>query len=97
MDTFTKPTIEYADIWPLIVVFGVQPRLLLDLVQVTVIDTLRSAEAGEAYAVGPEIVIAGTAAVVVLILARIGWVLAHGGESAPGGTAPAGATAEAAH
>ena len=81
----------------LIVVFGVQPRLLLDLVQVTVLDTLRSAEAGAAYAVGPEVVIAGTATVVVLILARIGWVLAHGGESAPGGTAPAAATAEAAH
>ena len=81
----------------LIVVFGVQPGLLLDLVEGTVADLLHAGEAGEAIAVGPEVVIAGVAFVVVLVLARIGWVLARGGEgggadegaAAPGGAAPA--------
>jgi hypothetical protein len=77
----------------LIVVFGVQPGLLLDLVQVTVADYLVAAEAGSAIAVGPEVVIAGIALVVVLILARIGWVLARGGErAAPSAPAAEGAS-----
>jgi NADH-quinone oxidoreductase subunit M len=78
----------------LIVVFGIQPGLLLDLVQVTVIDLLRAAEAGEALAVGPEVVIALVALVVVAVLARIGWVLARGGESS---AAPTATPTRAAH
>jgi NADH-quinone oxidoreductase subunit M len=78
----------------LIVVFGIQPGLLLDLVQVTVVDLLRAAETGEALAVGPEVVIAGVALVVVAVLARIGWVLARGGER---GGAPAATPTSAAH
>ena len=77
----------------LIVVFGVQPGLLLDLVQASVADLLAAAETGSAVSVGPEVVIAGVAFVAVLILARIGWVLARGGESA----SPAPAAEGAAH
>jgi NADH-quinone oxidoreductase subunit M len=62
----------------LIVVFGVQPGLLLDLVQVPVADTLRAAEAGRVLPVGPEVTIGLVALLVLGIVARIGWVLARG-------------------
>jgi NADH-quinone oxidoreductase subunit M len=76
----------------LIVVFGVQPGLLLGLVQVTVDDLLVAADAGSSITVAPELVIVGVALVVVLILGRIGWVLARGGESeAPSAPAAEGA------
>ena len=76
----------------LIVVFGIQPGLLLDLVKVTVDDLLlrrrgrirpsRSDRRSSSPA---------SALVVVLVLARIGWVLARGGES---GGAPAAAAGD---
>jgi len=82
----------------LIVVFGVQPGLLLLLVQSTVDDTLRSAAGGTAIAVGPEIVIVGVGLVIVGIVARIGYVLASG-TGVPVSAAPAtpGADGGAAH
>lgn len=80
----------------LIVVFGVQPGLLLNLVDTTVSDTLRSATAGTAIAIGPEFVVVGVGVVVVGILARIGWVLATG-SGRPVGAAPAGPEGGAAH
>ena len=80
----------------LIVVFGVQPGLLLNLVDTTVSDTLRSATAGTAIAIGPEFVVVGVGVVVVGIFARIGWVLATG-SGRPVGAAPAGSEGGAAH
>ena len=80
----------------LIVVFGVQPGLLLNLVDTTVSDTLRSATAGTAIAIGPEFVVVGVGVLVVGILARIGWVLATG-SGRPVGAAPAGSEGGAAH
>jgi NADH-quinone oxidoreductase subunit M len=62
----------------LIVVFGVQPGLLLDLVAVPVADTLAAAEAGQAIPFGPEVVLVLVGALVLGIVARIGWVLARG-------------------
>ena len=79
----------------LIVVFGVQPGLLLNLVDTTVSDTLRSATAGTAIAIGPEFVVIGVGVVVVGILGRIVWVLATG-SGRPVGAAPAGSEGGAA-
>jgi len=80
----------------LIVVFGVQPGLLLDLVDTTVADTVRSASGGTAIAIGPEVAIVGVGLVVVGIAARIGWVLATKSGRPVGGT-PVGADGGAAH
>jgi NADH-quinone oxidoreductase subunit M len=74
----------------LIVVFGVQPGLLLTLVQGTVDDTVRAASHGAPISVGPEVVLIGVAVVGVLVLARIAAALAgsRGGEAvAEGGAA----------
>jgi hypothetical protein len=76
----------------LILVFGVQPGLLLGLIQVSVEDFLVAGGVGSPIALGPEVVIAGLALVTVLVLGRIGWVLARGGErGAPSAPAPEGA------
>ena len=62
----------------LIVVFGVQPGLLLTLIQGSVGDYLASARTGGAIALGPEVVIIGLALIVLLILARtVAVALAH--------------------
>jgi NADH-quinone oxidoreductase subunit M len=62
----------------LIVVFGVQPGLLLDLIAGTVEDTLHSAGAGSAIAVGPEVTLGLIGLLVLGIVARIGWALVVG-------------------
>ncbi|HET7169304.1 MAG TPA: NADH-quinone oxidoreductase subunit M [Candidatus Limnocylindrales bacterium] len=62
----------------LIVVFGLQPGLVLDLVRGSVDDTLRAAGSGAALAIAPELVIVAVALLVVGVAARIGWVLAAG-------------------
>ena len=54
----------------LIVVFGVQPGLLLTLIQGSVNDVLISARTGQAIAIGTEVVVIGLALIVVLVLAR---------------------------
>jgi NADH-quinone oxidoreductase subunit M len=54
----------------LIVVFGVQPGLLLTLIQGSVDDVLASAETGQAIPLGTEVVVIGLALIVVLVLAR---------------------------
>jgi len=59
----------------LVVIFGIQPGLLLDLVSSTVTDTLAAVAPSAPIAI-PSTVVAGIVAlVVVLILARVGWVL----------------------
>jgi NADH-quinone oxidoreductase subunit M len=60
----------------LIVLFGLQPGLILTLVQGTVDDTVRAAGHGAPIAVGPEIVLVGVAVVGVLVLARIAAAIA---------------------
>jgi len=75
----------------LVVVFGIQPRLLLDLVQGTVTATVLVADQGAAIALDSTSVLVIIALIVVAILARLGWSLMH--PDADTATAPA-ATAE---
>ena len=63
----------------LVVVFGIQPGLLLDLINGTVVDTLRFADAGTAYEVQPELVAIIVGLIVIGVVARIAWVLRSGG------------------
>jgi NADH-quinone oxidoreductase subunit M len=60
----------------LIVVFGVQPGLILTLVQGTVNDTVQSAAAGHPIAVAREVAVVALALVGVLVLARVAAALA---------------------
>jgi NADH-quinone oxidoreductase subunit M len=60
----------------LIVLFGLQPGLILTLVQGTVDDTVQSAARGTAIPVGPEIVLVGLAVVGTVVLARVAAALA---------------------
>jgi NADH-quinone oxidoreductase subunit M len=69
----------------LVVVFGVAPRLLLDLVDGTVAATLEAAASGVPIAIAPEAVAGIVALIIVGILARTGWALTHDG--APGASA----------
>ncbi len=62
----------------LIVVFGIQPGLVLDLIRGTVDDTLRSVSGAAALPVGNEVVLVGVALLVIAVLARVGWALAAG-------------------
>jgi NADH-quinone oxidoreductase subunit M len=68
----------------LIVVFGLQPGLLLTLVQGTVRDTLVAAEAGSPIPVDSNVVLIGLAVVVLAIAARIAVALRPGRSAAPG-------------
>jgi NADH-quinone oxidoreductase subunit M len=61
----------------LIVLFGLQPGLILTLVQGTVDDTVQSAAQGTAIPVRPEIVLVGLAVVGVVVLARVAAALAR--------------------
>jgi NADH-quinone oxidoreductase subunit M len=70
----------------LIVVFGVQPGLLLDLVQGTVAATLEVAESGSAVAIDPLVTWVLLGLVVLGVLARIGWALVTGGSRSSGAT-----------
>ena len=83
----------------LVVVFGVQPGLLLDLIEGTVDETLLSAASGSAVAV-PETVVAGLLLIVLAgVIARIGYVLTRGGSSTepPAGVPATAAEGGAAH
>ena len=83
----------------LVVVFGIQPGLLLDLIAGSVDATLEAAHAGSVIAIAPEFVAAGLVVVALLVLARIGWALSRGGRGAPaaGGAVVHGAEGGAAH
>jgi NADH-quinone oxidoreductase subunit M len=79
----------------LIVVFGLQPVLLLKLVQGTVVETLAAAEAGSAIPIEPTAVLIGLGLVVLVIVARIAVALRPGRSPAAGpGAGPATVTAE---
>ena len=79
----------------LVVVFGIQPGLLLDLVQGTVDATVRAAERGTAIALDTTTVLVLLALIVIGILARLGWALTHG--DATPAPAPVPAEGGAAH
>jgi NADH-quinone oxidoreductase subunit M len=81
----------------LIVVFGVQPGLLLNLVQGTVRETLAAAEAATPYAVATNVVVIGIAIIVVAVLARIAFALRPGRPDRPGTPTPVAAEGGAAH
>jgi NADH-quinone oxidoreductase subunit M len=77
----------------LIVIFGLQPGLLLTLVQQTVDETLTAAEAGAALPVGADVVIVGVAGVVLLVLARVAYALAGRRPATPPAVAAEGGAA----
>ena len=79
----------------LVVVFGIRPGLVLDLVQGTVEETVHAASEGSVIAIGPEVPIVLGVLVVVGVVARIGWALTHG--ESGGAPAPAAAEGRAAH
>jgi hypothetical protein len=59
----------------LVVIFGVQPGLLLNLISSTVTETLAAVKSSAPIAV-PTAVAAGVIAIVLLlVLARVGWAL----------------------
>jgi NADH-quinone oxidoreductase subunit M len=60
----------------LIVLFGIQPGLILNLVHGTVTDTVQAAATGTAIPVAPEVVIVAIAVLVVLVAARVAAALA---------------------
>ncbi len=62
----------------LVVVFGIQPGLLLDLVAGTVDATVEAGRTGSAIAIGGEIVVGVVGLVIVGIVARTGWALLRG-------------------
>jgi hypothetical protein len=59
----------------LVVIFGLQPGLLLNLVSGTVSETLAVVEPSAPILIPSDIVIGVLALVLVLVLARIGWAL----------------------
>jgi NADH-quinone oxidoreductase subunit M len=61
----------------LVVIFGIQPGLLLNLVSGTVTDTLAAVEPSAAIDLPSTVTIGGVLVLVILIVARIAWVLAH--------------------
>jgi hypothetical protein len=54
----------------LIVLFGVQPGLLLTLVQGSVIDTIGAVRQGVPLAIGTEVVVIGLGLIIALVVAR---------------------------
>jgi NADH-quinone oxidoreductase subunit M len=59
----------------LVVIFGIRPGLLLDLFPATVTATLQSVEPSAPIAIPTTVAVGALVLVLVLVLARIGWVL----------------------
>jgi hypothetical protein len=64
-----------APLGALVVIFGIQPGLVLNLFRSTVTETLNAVQPAPAIAIPTEIVVAVVGLVVVGILARVGWAL----------------------
>jgi NADH-quinone oxidoreductase subunit M len=90
-DMTSVEILTLAPLGALVVIFGLRPGLLLDLVSGTVSDTLATVEPAGPIAI-PNTVVAGTLALVlVLVLARVGWALLKPRRAAlepEGGAAP---------
>ncbi|MFP5342813.1 MAG: NuoM family protein [Candidatus Limnocylindria bacterium] len=71
----------------LIVVFGVQPGLLLTLVEATVESTVEAGAGGAAIEVDPTVVVVGLGLLAVAILARAGWAFVRDDRPGSDGTA----------
>jgi len=87
-------TLTLVPLATLIVVFGLQPGLLLDLIGGTVRDTLSAAATGAPLPIGPEVVLIGVAIVVLAVLARIAFALRPGRSETPGAVAAEGGAAQ---
>ena len=87
-DMSPTETLTLVPLATLIVVFGLQPGLLLDLVRGTVRETLGAASTGAPLPVGPEVVLIGVGIVVLAVIARIAFAL-RPGRSEPAGTVAA--------
>jgi len=87
-------TLTLVPLATLIVVFGLQPGLLLDLVGGTVRDTLTASAAGAPLPVEPNVVAIGVAIVVLAIVARIVFALRPGRSETPGAVATEGGAAQ---
>jgi len=59
----------------LVVIFGIRPGLLLDLFPATVTATLQSVQPSAPIAIPTTVAVGALVLVLVLVLARIGWVL----------------------
>jgi NADH-quinone oxidoreductase subunit M len=81
----------------LVVVFGIQPGLILGLVDGTVRDTLQSAAEGAPIAVPTPVTVAVIGLIIVGVVARIVWVLLPGHAEDTSGAAPAAVEGGAAH
>jgi NADH-quinone oxidoreductase subunit M len=66
-----------APLGALVVIFGIQPGLLLGLFGGTVDATVEAAGTGEVIPVAPEVVIGLVVLLLALVVARIGWALAN--------------------
>ena len=76
----------------LIVVFGLQPGLLLTLVQGSVVDTLGAVRDGASIAIGPEVVVIALGSIIVLVAART-FAVATAGRRAEPAAVPEGGSA----
>ena len=61
----------------LVVIFGLQPGLLLNLFSSTVTETLASVSSAPPIAIPAEVTYGVLALVTILVLARVGWALIH--------------------
>ena len=76
----------------LIVVFGIQPGLLLDLIEGTVAATVDAGAGGSAIAVDPLVPVVAVGLVVVGVVARTGWALLHPSSPVSPTTSPVAST-----
>jgi NADH-quinone oxidoreductase subunit M len=81
----------------LIVAFGVQPNLLLELIDGSVAETLTAAAVGSPIELGPEVGVVAGIAIAALVVGRIVWALFNGESTPPGEPAPAAGAQGAAH
>ena len=86
-------TLTLVPLATLIVVFGLQPGLLLDLIGGPVRDTLTASATGAPLPVGTEVVVIGVAIVVLAVIARIGYALRPGRAGMPPEVAAEGGAA----
>ena len=86
-------TLTLVPLATLIVVFGLQPGLLLDLVGGTVRDTVAASATGAPLPVEPNVVAIGVAIVVLAIIARIAFALRPERSETPGAVAAEGGAA----
>ncbi|MGZ8437528.1 MAG: hypothetical protein ACXWXR_03185, partial [Candidatus Limnocylindrales bacterium] len=77
----------------LVVIFGIQPGLVLNLFSSTVTETLNAVRPAPAIAIPTEVALAAVGLVVAGILARIGWAILRPG-ARPGSVATVTAASE---